>query len=601
MANTIMMTSTMGNDQFYPTPPKLAGMMLSGVDWKGIQTILEPSAGKGDLLMAAAKAFVNNTRRERSNRSLEADCIEIDPYLRQILAYNFTDESIKHMRDRYRELDREFWKGLTQAEKEEHKRLGRAIKPVDATDLLIVHDDFLTFRGRKKYDLILMNPPFADGDKHLLKALDIQKDGGMIICLLNAETIRNPLTRVRQLLLKKLKEVDADITYVKDAFKYAERTTDVEVAVIRVNIPKADEQAPSGIYERMKRAHSHEFVQDECTDLTTGGYIEMLVQQYEIEVAAGMELIKEYLAMRPYMLTSFPSEHNRTYNIPILELRVGDYRFEGTTDDYNRYLQRTRGKFWAALLNNEAIIGRLTSKLRQEYSNSVGKMADYDFSLFNVKMILAEINSRITEGVKSSIMGLFDTLTSEYSWYPESKNNIHYFNGWASNRAHKIGKKSIIPSNGIYSTCSYTKRDEFRDYEAHSLLSDIEKVFNYLDGRMTEEVNLRRVLERAKVTGQTKNIQCKYFAVDFYKKGTVHIKYTDTEIVDRLNIYAAQNRNWLPPYYGKTEYKDMCEEGKAIVDDFQGEKAYKKVMEDKVFFLAEVGGVAPTMLLQCPA
>ena len=162
-----------------------------------------------------------------------------------------------------------------------------------------------------------MNPPFADGDKHLLKALDIQKDGGMIICLLNAETIRNPLTRVRQLLLKKLKEVDADITYVKDAFKYAERTTDVEVAVIRINIPKTDEQAPSGIYERMKRAHSHEFVQDECTDLTTGGHIEMLVQQYEIEVAAGMELIKEYLAT----VHKHPYQSNYLTNFIISESR----------------------------------------------------------------------------------------------------------------------------------------------------------------------------------------------------------------------------------------------------------------------------------------
>ena len=43
-----------------------------------------------------------------------------------------------------------------------------------------------------------MNPPFAQGEKHLLKALEMQERGGAIICILNAETIRNPnnLTRV---------------------------------------------------------------------------------------------------------------------------------------------------------------------------------------------------------------------------------------------------------------------------------------------------------------------------------------------------------------------------------------------------------------------
>ena len=601
MINTESMTSTKGNDQFYPIPPKLAGRMLAGVKWGSIRTILEPSAGKGDLLMAAAKAFEANTSLKRGNHTLEADCIEIDPYLRQILAYNFTDESIEHLRGRYDELNHRFLEKLPAAEKEEYKRLSRAIKPVEATDMRVIHDDFMTFRGMKKYDLILMNPPFADGDKHLLKALEMQRDGGMVICLLNAETLRSPRTKAKQFLQNKLHEYGAKVTFIAGAFLDAERSTDVEVAIVRVDIPRTQEDAVSNIYERMREAHQQSFEAEECTALASDNFAEMLIRLYDIEVASGLELIKEYMTLKPYILRSFTKDSKYSVSSPILELRLGDREFEGTTDDYNRYLQRTRGKYWAAFLNNEEIIGRMTSKLQSEFRDSVSKMADYDFSQFNVNIIQAEINSRIYDGVKDSIMRLFDTLTSQYTWYPESKNNIHYFNGWASNRAHKIGKRSIIPSNGIYSTCRYTKRDEFSEYRAYELLSDIEKVFNYLDGRLTEEVNLREVLKRAKSAGQFKNVQCKYFAVDFYKKGTIHIKYTDQAILDRLNIYAAQNRNWLPPYYGKVEYADMCEEGKAVVDEFQGEKAYRKITEDTVFYLAEVGGVTPAMLLQDPA
>ena len=36
------------NKDFYPTPSTLAGKMLAKVDWKKVNTILEPSAGKGD-------------------------------------------------------------------------------------------------------------------------------------------------------------------------------------------------------------------------------------------------------------------------------------------------------------------------------------------------------------------------------------------------------------------------------------------------------------------------------------------------------------------------------------------------------------------------
>lgn len=51
-----------------------------------------------------------------------------------------------------------------------------------------------------------MNPPFSNGEQHLLKALELQKSGGHIICLLNAETLNNPFTLARKELLRVLEE-----------------------------------------------------------------------------------------------------------------------------------------------------------------------------------------------------------------------------------------------------------------------------------------------------------------------------------------------------------------------------------------------------------
>lgn len=48
----------------------------------------------------------------------------------------------------------------------------------------------------KEYDLIIMNPPFSNGNSRLWKALDLQeRNGGAVICLLNAETLKNPYTK----------------------------------------------------------------------------------------------------------------------------------------------------------------------------------------------------------------------------------------------------------------------------------------------------------------------------------------------------------------------------------------------------------------------
>ncbi|MBQ7646986.1 MAG: hypothetical protein IJS94_06940, partial [Clostridia bacterium] len=77
-----VVTYTRDDEEFYPTPPALINKMLEGIDWNYVETILEPSAGKGDILRQIA--LKEATTLYRGNR-FDVDCIEIDPYLRQIL------------------------------------------------------------------------------------------------------------------------------------------------------------------------------------------------------------------------------------------------------------------------------------------------------------------------------------------------------------------------------------------------------------------------------------------------------------------------------------------------------------------------------------
>jgi len=138
----------------------------------------------------------------------------------------------------------------------------------------------------------------------------------------------------------------------------------------------------------------------------------------------------------------------------------------------------------------------------------------------------------------------------------------------------------------MFSNYSWSK-DTFEVSNAFHALSDIEKVFNYLDGGLTEEVDLRRVLECANSAGVKQNIDCKYFTVSLFKKGTTHIKFKNQALVDKLNIYAARNKAWLPPNYGKAHYCEMDAEEQATVNEFQGAFEYEKVMADRNFYLFE--------------
>ena len=133
--------------------------------------MLEPSAGKGDLVKAIRKSFYKFSNERDYGTTI--DCIEKDERLASIL------------------------KGDGEC---------------------VVYDDFLGFETFKRYDLIIMNPPFDNGALHLLKAIDLMVNGGQIVCLLNAETLRNPYTNNRTFLARRLEELQAKVTYVEGAF-----------------------------------------------------------------------------------------------------------------------------------------------------------------------------------------------------------------------------------------------------------------------------------------------------------------------------------------------------------------------------------------------
>lgn len=555
-----------GNSDFFPTPSALVGKMLARVDWKNIKTVLEPSAGKGDIVECiksyAKGGVVIDGRYYSRDYNLDIDCIEIDANLRYILT---------------------------------------------GKNFRVVHDDFLTYTTRKRYDLIIMNPPFSNGDEHLLKALEMQEqNGGQIVCLLNAETLRNTYTNRRKVLIQRLGKYGAQIEYIKDAFKHAERKTDTMVAMVYVNIPRREDK--SELFERMQKATEQKYKEKtEANELAPNDKVEVLIRSYEIETAATIEFINEYNGLAGKILDS-----DSEYASPIVELKIGESTYGcrgyGQIDSraINEYLKIVRRKYWYKLLSLPQLTDKMTTQMRSDYFNKLNEMCEFEFSRFNIEWLILNINAQLWEGVDDEILKLFNKFTSDHTYYPECTENIHYYNGWKTNKAHKVGYKVIIPAYGSFATrYDYNKHrqlvERYNDFidarHCYSTLADLEKVLNYLDGNRTAEFDLGRALKNAERCCITKNIRCKYFDVTFYKKGTCHIVFRPEtyRLIDALNIYAARSNKWLPPSYGQKHYHEMDDEEKKVIDEFQGEQAYETVMQDKAGYL--IGGTKPATLL----
>ena len=389
----------------------------------------------------------------------------------------------------------------------------------------VVYNDFLKYDTMKEYDLIIMNPPFSNGCKHLLKALEMQKrNGGCIICLLNAETLKNAYTSERMDLQRKLTEYGAQVEFIQNAFLDAERKTDVEVALIRVSLPKVERE--SFIFSELKKAKEVKDIDSQSNDtqIADRDLFKAITTQYDMEVNAGIKLIKEFKAMEPYIMAEFSKDKETGKTVQsggcILSLDLLSNRSRGYTYSnkslINDYIREVRGKYWRALFQNPKFIGQLTNNLQRKFYNKLDELKDYDFSLYNIYQLKIDMQKNVVSGIENTIIALFDELSDKYHWFDEGSKNIHYYNGWKTNKAWIINRKVIIPLRAF---SDWSGRFEPR-YAAKSKLQDIEKCFNYLDGGLTEAIDLEQALQAAEDEGEPKNIQLKYFSVTFYKKGT---------------------------------------------------------------------------------
>jgi hypothetical protein len=515
--------------QFYPTPQIVIDEMVKFVDFAKIQTVLEPSAGKGDIV----DRLITGKERRLWGRDdkIDIDCCELDENLRHLLK-------------------------------------GKKYK--------VVHDDFLTYQTVKKYDLIIMNPPFAEGERHLLKALDFQSRGGRVICLLNAETIKNPYTLLRKNLVKQLEKLNATVKYIQNAFVNAERSSNVEIALICADVPANGE---SILLDSLKKATIPEAKDIEGKKLVASDYIQGLLQSYDHLARLGASFIGEYREIKEFL----PGDCKDLLKLKICD-EVSYYDKDFMRDALNTYVRRLRRVFWKKLFENKEWLDRLTSNLINVLHEKINDLMDYEFSEYNIMRLWLEVMSNMSDFMEKTIMTLFDTCSHDFH-YMEYSDNIHYYNGWKTNKCWKINSKIILP---MYAFSHWDKEYRFDvDWRCREKLTDIEKVFDVLNSKPRDFPCIANLLEWAKRNKQTKNIKTKYFTITFYKKGTAHITFTDMELLKKFNIFAGQRKGWLPPTYGKKHYAEMSPEEQHVIESFEGAINYEDVMSNKEFYLIE--------------
>lgn len=518
------------NKTFYPTPSALIQRMLDKVQGSP-DKVLEPSAGKGNIIEKFRERFDRHCGRDVS-------AIEIDSELRACLR-------------------------------------GKGIKVIDT--------DFLTYSGPDKYDLIIANPPFDDGELHLIKAIDIMYRGE-IVFLLNAETIRNPYTNSRKDLASKLDKLGAEIEFIQGAFQTAERPTGVEVALVYINIKRnVEDDLFAGADDKI----SGEAPRVETNyEVSTRKTIAELVAEYNQTVRLGTETIlgyyRNYRKIGKYIGLNKEAKSDYEWSS---DSRRGNLTglMQGALNDL---LKKVRIDFWRRTLDLKEVRNRMTAKKMSEFETQLQKRCDMDFTENNIRSFVLNLIGTYEQTLTEAVMEVFDQFTIKHCYADGLYNdNIHLYNGWKTNKAFKINKKVILPVYGGYGKGPFC--DDFNgkwklQFGVVDKLRDIDVVMNYFDG-MSSYLSIGEALDAALDRQESRNIESTYFNITVYKKGTIHLTFKNEDILRRFNVVACRGKGWLPGNYGKKAYADMDAEEQAVVESFEGVVEYNSYIDRPLF------------------
>lgn len=408
----------------------------------------------------------------------------------------------------------------------------------------VVHDDFLTFSTNLRYDLILMNPPFSNGDEHLLHAWDILQEGD-IVCLLNANTIKLAHTERRKRLAA-LIEQHGSVEFLGPVFGRAERKTNVDVALVRLR--KEDE---SGTFDFLKddeftkHADKESFAFDEENMGTpaVNNIVKLYVDQFHLAQDAFVD----------YMKAKHKMERRAELFITNTYSKLNDLLAEVTKNgtgpsQFNAFTRKMQGLAWDLIFQNTKLHDLMTRTVRTNFSKMQQEHGMVSFNEANIHALFEMLFLNRHEILRQGIVDAFDMMTKYHK-----DNRIE--EGWATNDAFKVNKKVIMP---YAVTANYSGGLRIK-HEYEQTINDVDRALAMLDGKKLRQVySAAEALEEHFKSYRTNSgalennvVTSEHFKLRFFKKGTVHLFFLDEKLWQRFNIAAAQGKNWLPMDYGR--------------------------------------------------
>lgn len=430
----------MFDKEFYPTPLLVLEMMQ--IDCKN-KVVLEPHAGKGDIV-----DYLQN------NNAKEVIAIELNKDLQKLVS------------DMCR----------------------------------VVGSDFLECKAEdiSHIDMIVMNPPFSNADKHILHAWEIAPEGCEIIVLCNNETIENNHSRVRY-RLKSLITNNGVSSNLGDVFSDAERTTGIDIGLIKLYKPVISNESK---FEG--------FFMDEDEEVDGDG-----IMQYN-EVRA---LVNRYVgAVKIYeRLDDIKKELVYTTS----ELGLGEFSFTVgyqdkiiTKEDFAKHIQKIS---WNYIFNKMKMEKYVTSGVMKDINKFVEQQQNIPFTMKNVYKMFEIIVGTREQTYNKALEEAIDNFTKY------THENRFQVEGWKTNSGHMLNKKFIV--NCMVEMNWHGTKMDLKYNQYSDKITDLIKVLCNITATNYDDIDHLRDFFRSNEVIPSKWYDWGFFSFKCFKKGTMHLKF----------------------------------------------------------------------------
>ena len=361
--------------------------------------------------------------------------------------------------------------------------------------------------------LVVMNPPFHDGFDHIKHIWDMLPEGCELVSLCNYETIEH----TRRYTARWVKLNAYSVTELGSCFADSERFTDVNIGLIKMVKPITDAES----FDFSGYFLDEEDAQENA--LRPYNYVRDIVNRH-------IGAVKQFSKVRKAL-----DELNALcLDMPDISCYFGHTGNTFTTEA--QFLIEHRKASWNALFKEFKLGKFLTNRVRAKFDAFIRDRESFPFTMKEVYYVMDVIIQTSAENMKLALKEAIDNFTKH------THQNRYGVEGWKTNEGHMLNTTFIAndlvtydPQNDCY--------DSGWDYNGKTnKVDELLKIICHLEGLNYYDIPKLKDIARAtsEDAGRKWHDFHPIFKTKMYKKGTVHFRFKDTKVWERLNTEYAK-------------------------------------------------------------